>query len=993
MKLFTIREVRQALVGKGNLRTLLSDRITDWDPYQPGSFEKFNLSYRNEALQGWQRARQLLHELPAIDALENTWACIEHLQDLRDFLYIGVLEEDDLPTVQRANQLFSLSTLNPIDDEWFLGILVKGSQHDTADLLPLKGFSGAVRIRWGLAHRVKCNAPLLELLKCAGALESFPVKQASLLLNEALSHHSGFKPKKITSAEATTLSDAEFAVLVSDPQIFKKVYTKGSAKFEVMVEEVGFLRAKYAHDLVKLDSIFSQLSQRNWFQAGQLAMDIVVDAPAYAAASRVKHLMGDITEVANRQFKNDWLAMPEKGYAVLVKLFGKSKLPAHWLLDAVQLARQLIGGQLPVRSLSPLDIAQLGKTWNLETKRALIAAKCYKAVEVTEPAWSDQAISVLIDAACHRPNDGDELLWQHLHDFKNAEEILKALVTFGSKRFSLILQQVVSGKFQFEASRSKAVSWEEFISSQIGAKSWRAAVQKRLITKATISQLTYAVIKSGTNSKTDDFVTEASATLRRTRRATHSDAVSVMRWLDARPADADYIAPNLTTSLNQKICALRPGDCSVQSIRRLYAASPQERKADLWHMQLNHVTDADHLIELALEGAVKGWQFEWNPRWKSVGGTVQQKARALVLMTRTDLHRLRQLRRLYTEEVISEALRWVTKQLPSASAFEIIFLELTSCLGLRHGASLRWLLSIRNREKPAGAKFDQLYAKHEIPKKSGKMRLISAPNGGLKRIQRSITVTLLNPLGAHDAAFGFVTGRSIVGNATLHVGKTIVVNADVSNCFPSVRWPLVRAALMRDFSDRLSPLSISFLVDLCTAEGVLPVGAPTSPAILNRVLYKTDQILSEQAALRGCTYSRYADDITFSGDDKAVTLLGVAKGVLGKIGLELDPKKTNIFRRGRRQMCTGLVVNDHVNVPRTIRKKVRAAVHAFEQGRPLVWMGEYMSPSSLRGRLEFLKMVTPDTAAPLVKRLDSAQAIKSKKKIPKLSSPTKTGGA
>jgi len=993
LKLFTIREIRQALVGKGNLRTLLSDRITDWDPYQPGSIEKFKLSYRNEALQGWQRARQLLHELPAIDALENTWACIEHLQDLRDFLYIGVLEEDDLPTVQRANQLFSLSTLNPIDDEWFLGILVKGSQHDTADLLPLKGFSGAVRIRWGLAHRVKCNAPLLELLKCAGALKSIPVKQASLLLNEALSHHSGFKLKKITSAEATTLSDAEFAVLISDPKIFKKIYPKRGGQFEVMVEELGFLRAKYAYDLDKLKSIFSQLSQRNWFQAGQLAMDIVVDAPAYAAASRVKHLMGDITEVANRQFKHDWLAMPEQGYITLVKLFGKSKVPAHWLLGAEQLASELIGGQLPVRSLSTLDIAHLGKTWNLETKRALIAARRYKAVEVTEPAWSGQSISVLLDAACHRPDDGDKLLWQHLYDFKNAEEILQALVTFGSKRFSLVLQQVVSRKFQFEASRSKAVSWEDFISSQIGAKSWGVAVKKRLIPKATIAQLTYAVIKSGTNTKTDDFVTEASATLRRTRRATHSDAVNVMRWLAARPADADYIAPNLTTSLSQKICALRPGDCSVQSIKQLYAASTQEQRIDLWLMQLNHVTDADHLIELAMEGAAKRWKFEWNPRWKSVGGTVQQKARALVLMTRTDLHRLRQLRKLYTEEVISEALRWVTKQLPSASAFEIIFLELASCLGLRHGASLRWLLSIRNREKPAGAKFDQLYAKHEIPKKSGKMRLISAPNGGLKRIQRSITVTLLNPLGAHDAAFGFVTGRSIVGNATLHVGKTIVVNADVSNCFPSVRWPLVRAALMRDFSDRLSPLSISFLVDLCTAEGVLPVGAPTSPAILNRVLYKTDQILSEQAALRGCTYSRYADDITFSGDEKAVTLLGVAKGVLGKIGLELDPQKTNIFRRGRRQMCTGLVVNDHVNVPRTIRKKVRAAVHAFEQGRPLVWMGEYMSPSSLRGRLEFLKMVTPDTAAPLVKRLDSAQAIKSKKKIPKLSSPTKTGGA
>jgi len=145
--------------------------------------------------------------------------------------------------------------------------------------------------------------------------------------------------------------------------------------------------------------------------------------------------------------------------------------------------------------------------------------------------------------------------------------------------------------------------------------------------------------------------------------------------------------------------------------------------------------------------------------------------------------------------------------------------------------------------------------------------------------------------------------------------------------------------------------------------------------------------------MRGCSYSRYADDITFSGDEKAVALLGVARGVLGRIGLELDPQKTNIFRRGRRQMCTGLVVNDRVNVPRSIRKKIRAAVHAFEQGRSLVWEGELMSPSSLRGRLEFLKMVAPDTTAPLVQRLDAAQSVKSKKKKGKSNGPSKTGRA
>jgi retron-type reverse transcriptase len=449
----------------------------------------------------------------------------------------------------------------------------------------------------------------------------------------------------------------------------------------------------------------------------------------------------------------------------------------------------------------------------------------------------------------------------------------------------------------------------------------------------------------------------------------------------------------LTTSLIQKICTLRSSDCSIKAVKRLYETATTEHRAKLWLMQLNHVTDAAHLIELALEGATKGWKCEWVPRWKNVGGSVQQRARALVLISRNDLHQLRQLRRLFTEEVISEALLWVSKQLPSASSFEIIFLELTSCLGLRHGANIRWLLSIRNCEKPSGAKFDYLYAKHEIPKKSGKMRLISAPNPALKRIQKSIAVNLLDPLGAHDAAYGFVIGRSIVGNASLHVGKPLVVNADVSNCFPSVRWPLVKAALIRDLSDRLNPLSISFLVDLCTAEGVLPVGAPTSPAILNRVLFKTDQILGQQAAMRGCSYSRYADDITFSGDEKAVALLGVARGVLGRIGLELDPQKTNIFRRGRRQMCTGLVVNDRVNVPRSIRKKIRAAVHAFEQGRSLVWEGELMSPSSLRGRLEFLKMVAPDTTAPLVQRLDAAQSVKSKKKKGKSNGSSKTGRA
>jgi len=106
---------------------------------------------------------------------------------------------------------------------------------------------------------------------------------------------------------------------------------------------------------------------------------------------------------------------------------------------------------------------------------------------------------------------------------------------------------------------------------------------------------------------------------------------------------------------------------------------------------------------------------------------------------------------------------------------------------------------------------------------------------------------------------------------------------------------------------------------------------------------------------------------------------------LSQIGLELDDKKTNIFRRGRRQMCTGLVVNDKVNIPRRIRKRIRASVHAYELGKDLFWDADSVGESSLRGRLEFLKMVSPKSSEKLHSRFIKAHKLKLKA-IPK---PTK----
>jgi hypothetical protein len=101
-------------------------------------------------------------------------------------------------------------------------------------------------------------------------------------------------------------------------------------------------------------------------------------------------------------------------------------------------------------------------------------------------------------------------------------------------------------------------------------------------------------------------------------------------------------------------------------------------------------------------------------------------------------------------------------------------------------------------------------------------------------------------------------------------------------------------------------------------------------------------------------------------------MLGVARGTLQRIGLQLDPKKTNIFRRGRRQICTGLVVNAQVSVPRRVRRQLRAAVHTASKGHETTWNGVPQSAASLEGRLAFLRMIHPEEGERLMGRLVAA---------------------
>jgi hypothetical protein len=131
-------------------------------------------------------------------------------------------------------------------------------------------------------------------------------------------------------------------------------------------------------------------------------------------------------------------------------------------------------------------------------------------------------------------------------------------------------------------------------------------------------------------------------------------------------------------------------------------------------------------------------------------------------------------------------------------------------------------------------------------------------------------------------------------------------------------------------------------------------------------------VIAKVAAKWGITYSRYADDLTFSGEGKVHGILPFVRRVLAEEGYAIAEQKVNLFRRGRRQVVTGLVVNEKPNLPRRIRRRLRAAVHARANGRMATWHGAAMSDASLRGHLGNLSTVQPAEAARLVAALDDA---------------------
>src|SRR5262249_53858378 len=265
--------------------------------------------------------------------------------------------------------------------------------------------------------------------------------------------------------------------------------------------------------------------------------------------------------------------------------------------------------------------------------------------------------------------------------------------------------------------------------------------------------------------------------------------------------------------------------------------------------------------------------------------------------------------------------------------------------------------------------------------KTGGLRSISAPKPALAAAQRWVLDNILQRIAVEPQAHGFVRGRSIVTNATPHAGRKVVINLDLKDFFPSITFRRVKGLFHKlGYGEHASIL----LALLCTepprvateldgkvyhvalGQRVLPQGACTSPAITNALCRRLDRRLAGLAMKHGYTYTRYADDLTFSGDEpKAVgKLLRSVRSILTAEGFTEHPRKTKVMRRARRQEVTGLVVNERPTVSRKEVRLLRAILHNAardglekqnHEGRPNF-------AAYLRGRVEFVCMVDPKQA-------------------------------
>jgi RNA-directed DNA polymerase len=361
-------------------------------------------------------------------------------------------------------------------------------------------------------------------------------------------------------------------------------------------------------------------------------------------------------------------------------------------------------------------------------------------------------------------------------------------------------------------------------------------------------------------------------------------------------------------------------------------------------------------------------------------------------------------------EPMPEAIEWLGARAPVRPRLRhnwpIARIESTGELAERLELSpgqLAWLADVRGLERTVSAERLRNYRYRALPRGGGSApRVIEAPKARLKEIQRWVLREILDHVPVHPAAHGFVPGRSVIGHARAHAGRAAVLALDLRDFFASIAagrvyglfhtigYPPAVAHTLTGLCTNVvpqavwevigrvadassTPVTARFALGRALATPHLPQGSPTSPALANLAAFGLDRRLAGLARSLELTYTRYADDLTFSGPPsllrRRVGIEARVESIAAEEGFAVNRDKTSLRTRGSRQTVCGIVVNERPNVPREEYDRLRALLHNTARDGAVVHNRERMADfeAHVRGRIAWVSALHPGRGAKLAR--------------------------
>lgn len=224
---------------------------------------------------------------------------------------------------------------------------------------------------------------------------------------------------------------------------------------------------------------------------------------------------------------------------------------------------------------------------------------------------------------------------------------------------------------------------------------------------------------------------------------------------------------------------------------------------------------------------------------------------------------------------------------------------------------------------------DANYSEIIIKKKTGGIRFLYEPSRILKNIQKRILKNILEERKISNYSYAYTKKLSILDNCKPHIRKNIVLKLDIKNFFDNISFNMVYETC---FNETLFPKKLGILLtNLCMYDKKLPQGAPTSGYISNIVMRSFDEKVGKYCKEKGISYTRYSDDMSFSGDFDVEDLINTVGSLLDEKGFKLNKKKIKVVSKKTRQQITGIVVNEKINIRKGYKKKIRQELYFIKK--------------------------------------------------------------